>query len=274
MHIPARSVARDRGDLLRRDLAARGPLRVVSSTEIGDVHEAQRLRYEVFYGELNARPDALIEAAGRDFDEFDSLCDHILVLDESSSGRIVGAYRALSEGRAGFYSEREFDLAPLLQRHHDLHFLELGRACVLAPYRTRPVLELLWQGIWNYVRAQAIDVMFGCVSFAGADPVAHERQLSFLAHNFMAPEAWRVTALPDRKASLRPLSKHSYDARQIVKTLPPLLKGYLRLGCYIGDGVVIDEQFNSTDIFVILPVANINSRYFSRFGAPGQGISC
>jgi putative hemolysin len=155
-----------------------------------------------------------------------------------------------------------------------LRFLELGRACVLAPYRTRPVLELLWQGIWNYVRLNAIDVLFGCVSLSGTDPEIRRENLCYLARNFGAPDDWRVTALPGRSVSMRCRSCHSCDSRNAARTLPPLLKGYLRLGSFIGEGAVIDHQFNTTDIFVILPVAKIRSRYFSRFGAPADPFSC
>jgi L-ornithine Nalpha-acyltransferase len=262
----------------RQVLAARGSLQVVVSARAEDVVAAQKLRYDVFYDELNASPDEQTRAARRDFDEFDAACDHFLVLDDTRPGHILGTYRALSQPAAsrlgGFYSANEFDLAPLLRRHRALRFLELGRACVLASYRTRPVLELLWQGIWNYVRLNAVDVLFGCVSLSGTDPQCHRESLCYLARNFIAPDDWRVSALPGRSVSLSCRSCRACEPRKGARSLPPLLKGYLRLGSYIGEGAVVDHQFNSTDVFVILPVASIKSRYFSRFGAPAHPLSC
>jgi L-ornithine Nalpha-acyltransferase len=270
----SRKLKQLQGHAARNVLASRGSLSVVLSHAAEDVLAAQKLRYRVFYGELHARPDAAARAARCDRDEFDAFCDHVLVLDRSSSESVVGTYRVLRQeaaaARGGFYSQREFDLAPLLTRHPDLRFFELGRACVLPSYRASPVLALLWQGIWNYVRINRIDVMFGCASLEGADPAAHDRQLSFLAHNFAAPDPWKVRALDSRYVAMDRLPPGAYDARQAARSLPPLLKGYLRLGCYIGEGAVVDRQFNSTDVFVIMPVANIKSRYFSRFGSPGE----
>jgi putative hemolysin len=260
-------------------LAVRGSLSVVISRADEDVLAAQRLRYRVFYDELHARPDARTRAARCDRDEFDAFCDHILVLDSSAPEIVVGTYRLLRQDAAGakggFYSQIEFDLVPLLMRHPRLKFFELGRSCVLPAYRSGPVLELLWQGIWNYVRLDHIDVMFGCASLEGSNPAVHEMQLSFLAQNFTAPDPWKVRAVDSRFVSMDRLPPGTYDARQAARSLPPLLKGYIRLGCFIGEGAVIDHQFNTTDVFVLMPVSNINSRYFSRFGAPSEvSFSC
>jgi putative hemolysin len=261
----------------RRLLATSGSLSVIVSRDREDVIAAQRLRYEVFYEELRARPDARIKAARRDIDDFDDYCEHLLVGESESLSRPMATYRLMRRQAAvekgSFYSEGEFDLGPILRRHPQLEFLELGRACVLASYRTRPIIALLWQGIWNYVRTNGIDVMFGCLSLEGADPVAHAARLGYLARNFPAPAEWRVKAVEDRALPMS-ISSHDYDDALVARTLPPLLKGYLRLGCYIGEGAVIDHQFNSTDVFVLLPVANIKSRYFARFGAPGEASSC
>jgi len=260
-------------------LAVRGSLSVVISRAHEDVLAAQKLRYRVFYDELHARPDATTRTTRCDRDEFDAFCDHILVLDSSAPEMVVGTYRLLrqdaAQAKGGFYSQMEFDLVSLLMRHPHLKFFELGRSCVLPLYRTRPVLELLWQGIWNYVRFNRIDVMFGCASLEGSDPTVHEMQLSFLAHNLMAPEPWKVRAIDSRFVNMDRLSPGTYDARQAARTLPPLLRGYVRLGCFIGEGAVIDHQFNTTDVFVLMPVSNIKSRYFSRFGAPSEAsFSC
>lgn len=245
-----------------------------------EIRACQRLRYMVFYEELSAQADAATRAARMDADRFDAICDHLVVVRHDAGpvadavrlddGELVGTYRLLrqevAEQHGGFYTADEFEIAPLLSRHPQLRFLELGRSCVLAAYRTMPVIELLWQGIWDYVRAHRIDVMFGCASLEGTDPEAHAEGLSFLASARPAPPEWRVRAVPDRYVEMR--RRKAPDMRRALRTLPPLVKGYLRLGCYIGDGAVIDRQFNTIDVLIVLPVEAINTRYFEHFGAP------
>jgi putative hemolysin len=187
---------------------------------------------------------------------------------------LVGTYRLLRQAVAiangGFYTASEFDIAPLIARKPSLQFLELGRSCVLKPYRTKPVVELLWQGIWNYVRLHDLDVMLGCASLEGTDPDAHAMPLSFMAQNCAAPDDWKVTALPSRYVEMNRLPREQVDAKSAMKALPPLIKGYLRLGCYIGDGAVVDEQFNTIDVLIVLPVSAIEPRYFAHFGGPDE----
>jgi putative hemolysin len=190
----------------------------------------------------------------------------------------VGTYRVLRQEVAdrhdGFYTQREYDVQPLIQaRGASTRFMELGRSCVLKPYRNRRTVELLWQGIWSYVREHGVDVMFGCASFEGTDPAAHAEALSFLYHSALAPEAWRVRAHDHLHVEMNRMALKEVNMRSAMKALPPLIKGYLRLGAYIGDGAVIDHQFGTTDVLVILPVEAIQSRYFSHFGAPDEFAS-
>lgn len=216
-----------------------------------------------------------------DADRFDAICDHLVVVrrgapaeDEAiplCDGELIGTYRLLrqevAEAHGGFYTESEFDVAPMIAAHPGLRFLELGRSCVLKPFRTRPVVELLWQGIWDYVRSYGIQVMFGCASLEGTDPEAHAAALGFLAAAAPPPE-WQVRALAGRRIEMRRPRRETIDPRQALRQLPPLIKGYLRLGCYIGDGAVIDRQFNTIDVLIILPVSAIDARYFAHFGSP------
>jgi putative hemolysin len=246
-----------------------------------EVAIAQALRFRVFYEELNAVASQAATNLNLDADRFDAFCDHLIVVrqlpdtaDERfrlDDGEMVGTYRLLRQQVAaengGFYTQGEFDLAPLLAAKPDLNFLELGRSCVLKPFRTKPVIELLWQGIWNYVRHFKLDVMMGCASLEGADPGVHKNTLNFLARNCAAPVEWKVRALPSRHVEMTSADAIA-DAKAALQQLPPLIKGYLRLGCYIGDGAVVDKQFNTTDIFIILPVSSINPRYFAHFGNP------
>jgi putative hemolysin len=152
-------------------------------------------------------------------------------------------------------------------RHSGLTFLELGRSCVLAPYRNKRTVELLWHGIWTYVLRHRIDVMLGCASLDGTDPEKLALPLSFLHHFAAAPEAWHTRALPGRRVDMNLMPKDAIDPKAALRSLPPLIKGYLRLGASIGDGAVVDHQFGTTDVLIVLPVSAINARYIEHFGA-------
>ncbi|MCQ8782190.1 GNAT family N-acetyltransferase [Aurantimonas sp. MSK8Z-1] len=251
-----------------------GTLEVRLARSRDEVRAAQRLRYRVFYEEMSAQPSRLQKVTRRDKDGFDRFCDHLLVIDRSRgrvlAEQIVGTYRLMRESAAewagGFYTEDEFDIASLIVRHPGKRFLELGRSCVLKEYRGKRTVELLWQGIWAYVIQHKIDVLFGCASLAGTDPAELELPLSFLRANAVAPEDWNVKALPSRAVAMGGTAECA-DPRRALAALPPLLKGYLRLGGYVGEGAVVDHQFGTTDVLIVLPVENINPRYIDYYGA-------
>lgn len=238
-----------------------------------EIEAAQRLRQKVFADDFGqgASPN---HSNGLDADDFDAICDHLLVFDESLSGptesRIIGTYRFLPQTRAnqlgGFYTDGEFALSALIAKHPNRHFLELGRSCVLKAYRSKRTVELLWQGIWAYSRAHNIDVMTGCASFAGATPAAHALGLSYLYHNHMADAVWHTKALPEHFTPMDLMPAEAVPLRQALLALPPLIKGYLRLGAMVGDGCVIDHNFGSTDVLIILPVERISKRYIRHYG--------
>lgn len=251
-----------------------------------DLKLAQRLRYRVFYEEMSAIPTVRAELRRRDEDPYDAVCDHLLVIDRSNipsaeawSGLrrspVVGTYRVLrqeiAERGSGFYTQGEYDIEPLIQaKSPHYRFMELGRSCVLEPYRNKRTVELLWHGLWTYVREHKIDVMIGCASLAGTDPDEHAMALSFLHHNALAPEEWRCRAHDHLHVPMDRMPREQVDAKAALKALPPLIKGYLRLGAYVGDGAVIDQQFRTTDVLIILPVEKIDPRYFGHFGAPNE----
>jgi putative hemolysin len=259
-----------------------GSLEVRLARKKSEIRRAQRLRYKVFYEEMSATPGALAILSRRDEDAFDPIFDHLLVVDrgEPSDGRrwrrskVVGTYRVMRQEVAdlydGFYTQGEYDISSLLRAKPDYRFVELGRSCVLKPYRNKRTLELLWQGVWSYVREHGADVMIGCASFAGTDPRAHAEALSFLHHTALAPEDWRVKAHEHLRVDMNMMPREAINARAAMKALPPLIKGYLRVGAYVGDGAVIDHQFGTTDVFVIMPVEAIRTRYFAHFGAPDE----
>jgi L-ornithine Nalpha-acyltransferase len=251
-----------------------GSLEVRLAQTAAEVRQAQKLRYRVFYQEGSAIPDPGRLFARRDIDGYDAICDHLLVLDhgEENSGQrpqVVGTYRllrqSLAEEHGGFYSAGEFDIGGLIAHHDTLQFLELGRSCVLAPYRNKRTLELLWHGIWSYVLQNRLDVMIGCASLDGTEPKQLALPLSFLHHYARAPEPWRARALPERYVEMNRMSKESIDPRAALRALPPLIKGYLRLGGYIGDGAVVDREFGTTDVLIVLPVSSIKTRYIQHF---------
>jgi putative hemolysin len=259
-----------------RPLGRIGALEVRLAHNAAEVRRAQRLRYRVFFKEGGAAPGVAARLAQRDIDAFDRLCDHLLVIDHAAAGNalrrtpaVVGTYRLLrqdvAERHRGFYSAREFAVGDLIARHAGLRFLELGRSCVLPPYRNRRTLELLWHGIAGYADLARPDVMIGCASLEGTDPDRLALPLSYLHHFAGAPAEWRAPALSDRRVEMNRLSRQVIDRKAALRLLPPLIKGYLRLGACIGDGAVIDRQFGTTDVLVVLPMSRIGARYYAHF---------
>ncbi len=236
-----------------------------------EVAAAQALRYNVFIQELGAHDVADRSTDARDRDEIDPICDHLVVVDTGANDQVVGTCRLMTSDRAvvsgGYYSDSEFEFSRLVGRHPTKRFLELGRSCVLRSYRNRRTIELLWQGIWAYCNRNSIDVMAGCASFPGTVPALHAHALSFLAHHRRADAEWRVRALPERYAQMDLMPPEAVKLKAALAELPPLIKGYLRLGAMVGDGCVIDHHFNTTDVLVVLPCAMISHRYIKHYGA-------
>lgn len=283
--LPGRRVVRDTAGL-PEVLGRIGSLELRLARTVQEIRRAQRLRFQVFYEEMSASPSPRNLLARRDIDPFDRICDHLLVIDREyrrkpggrPRPRVVGTYRLLrqefAERNGGFYSAGEYDLRGLLAAHPGKRVLELGRSCVLAPYRTKRTVELLWHGIWAYVRHHKCDLMIGCASLEGTDPAALAPQLSFLHHHARAPEEWRAAALPGRYVPMNRLPAEALDPRRAMAALPPLVKAYLRLGGKFGDGAVVDRQFGTTDVLVIVRVAEIDPRYIEHYSArDGQAAS-
>ena len=262
-------------------IAKRQALKIRLAADSQEVQIAQRLRYLVFHKEMGASLSAENQMAMLERDHYDDVCDHLLVIDANSKanpellvedGQVVGTYRLLRQSVAarsgGFYSQTEFDINPLLARNSELKFLELGRSCVLSDYRGSSVVELLWQGIWNYVRHYHLDVMFGCASFEGIDVRKHNDAINAVLQLAKAPREWHVEPLQSKHQVFVPLKPPLNFNKSVITNLPPLIKGYLRLGSYFSNGVAVDHIFKTTDMLVILPVTKINPRYFARFGEP------
>jgi putative hemolysin len=274
-------VVDEAGHRTGQTLGRLGSMEVRLACKAAEVRKAQKLRYNVFYQEGSAIADAPKMMARRDVDAFDPICDHLLVIDHAlpaarlrRSPPVVGTYRLLRQDVAdrhgGFYTAGEFDIGGLITNHNNLKFLELGRSCVLPPYRNKRTVELLWRGIWTYVRRNRFDVMIGCASLKGTDPDQLALPLSFLHHYARAPEPWRAPARSERYVEMNRMSKEAIDTKEALRVLPPLERGYLRLGAVVGDGAVVDHQFGTTDVLIVMPVSGIKTRYVTHFGASSE----
>jgi len=235
-----------------------------------EIDSVQALRYRVFYQEMGARADTETTDTRRDRDIYDTVADHLLVVDHSlgeGPDSVVGTYRLIQRRAASrighFYSSDEYDIAPI--EAVPGRIMELGRSCVDTGYRNRSVMQLLWRGIAAYVFMHDIELMFGCASLPGTDPDSLALELTYLYYNYLAPVAIRPRALPHRYIEMRRLDRDSIDTRAALTRLPPLIKGYLRLGGFVGDGAVIDPQFNTTDVAVVVQTDLVTEKYYKHY---------
>ncbi len=246
-----------------------GTLELRIARDDDEIRAAQRLRYRVFYEEMNAIPTAAIAAERRDIDDFDSVCDHLIVLDKKRTGdnAIIGTYRLLLRSVAlrhgEFYTAQEFNISNLLAVDGEL--VELGRSCVDTRFRRGAVVQFLLRGLGAYVEQHDIQVMFGCASLPGTDPAQVELPLSYLANYVAAPDRLRPRALDHLYEEMRRLPVEAFDEGEGLASLPPLIRGYVRAGCRFGDGAVIDHQFNTIDVCTMLDVSEVTNRYGRRY---------
>jgi len=246
-----------------------GTLQVRLAETRADIEAAQALRYRVFYEEMGAKPTAETARLNRDVDSFDGVCDHLLVVDHARGGAqsVVGTYRLIrrtaAERHGRFYSAAEYDVTKMVAYPGEI--LELGRSCVDAGARNRPTMQLLWRGIASYVFYYDIALMFGCASLPGIDPEALSLPLSYLYYHHLAPPALRPRALAERFVEMRRIDPVAIDPQRALTGLPPLIKGYLRLGGFVGDGAVIDHQFNTTDVCVVVKTDLVTDKYYRHY---------
>lgn len=242
-----------------RSLSPDFELRLAESA--ADLRAAQRLRYRVFVQELGGDGPLVDHEARVEADRFDPFFDHLLLIDRTlpDADNVVGVYRLLTTERAveagQFYSESEYDLSAL--RSSGRRLLELGRSCVAADYRGGTALFHLWNGLAAYVAEREIEVLFGVASFHGTDFKALAAPLSLLHHRHLAPPALRVRALPGAAVPMDILPADAVDRRQAMLATPALIKAYIRLGGYVGEGAWIDHEFNTTDVCLILDTARL-----------------
>ena len=233
-----------------------------------DVAAAQRLRYRVFVEEMGASPHPDDAAERRERDRFDPWCDHLLLIDnESEDGDaergVIGVYRLLRGARAregiGFYGASEYDLT--LLESYPRETLELGRSCVDARHRGGAGMHLIWAGLGQYVGEHDVAIMFGVASFHGTDPDRIAQALSYLHHNHLAPPDLRVTALPGNRVAMDILPPDAVDKTQAMTQMPALIKAYIRLGGFVGEGAWIDHAFNTVDVCLLMDTSRMGERY-------------
>jgi putative hemolysin len=224
---------------------------------LAEIEEAQRLRYKVFAEEMGASLPSANEEIDRDI--FDSYCEHLLVRDNDSS-RVIGTYRILPPDRArsigSYYSETEFDLTRLAHLRDSM--VEIGRSCVHMDYRDGATITKLWGGLADYVCKHKYEYLIGCASISMKDGGHYAASVYNKLHKlYAAPAEYRV--FPRCPLPLDALN-NTLDV-----SIPPLIKGYLRLGAYIGGEPAWDPDFNTADLFIMLPMSRLNKKYAKHF---------
>ncbi|MEM9811486.1 MAG: GNAT family N-acyltransferase [Pseudomonadota bacterium] len=243
---------------------SRFEVRLAASEE--DVRAAQRLRYRVFVEEMGAVAAEAQHAERLECDRFDAIFEHLLLIDrtvEDPLDRVVGAYRLLTDARArqgeGFYGATEYDLAPILAQGR--RSVELGRSCVAAEHRGGVGMHLLWSGLAEFVLSRDIQILFGVASFHGTDPDRIAHALSYLHHRHLAPRDLRVRAKPPHAVRMDRMAAEEVDRRRALKEVPSLIKAYLRLGGFVGEGAYIDKDFNTIDVCLLMDTTRMVARY-------------
>lgn len=236
-----------------------------------DRRAAERLRYKVFVEELGADGPLVDHRQRLERDRFDPHYDHLVLTDRRRDAKaldhVVGVYRLLPGERAdaigGFYTEGEYDLSPLYASGRRL--LELGRSCVHPDYRGGVALMRLWQGLGAYVLRQRAEILFGVASFHGTDQERLALPLAHLHHAHLAPPELRVRAREEACQKMDAIPADQIDRVRAIRGVPPLIKSYLRLGGFVGEGAYVDRVFNTTDICLVLDTERLSPRDRARF---------
>lgn len=236
-------------------------IRVGWARHLDEVRQAQRLRHDIFAGEMGARLDTPL--AGHDIDLFDDYCEHLLVR-ESATGDVIGTYRVLTPAQArrvgSFYSETEFDLWRL--RHLRERMVELGRSCVRGDHRQGGVILALWGALAEFMQRNRLDTMIGCASI----PMLHNGVVS----GDIAASIWRQL----KQEHLAPIELHvtprlSLPVERLDGSLavepPALIRGYLRLGARVLGPPAWDPDFNTADLPMIMRIQDLPARYRRHF---------
>lgn len=239
---------------------ARTPRFVVELAEtVEDVRASQVLRFQVFAQEMGAQLPS--ESEGLDRDRYDDYCQHLLVR-LADTGQVIGSTRILTQQGArlagGFYSENEFDLDALLPLPGQV--IEIGRTCIHPDYRNGATIQTLWMGLAEFMGTHRVDYLFGCASIGleqGVEPVNH--MLQRLQEKYLAPPSFKVVP----RDGFSEKTVKAWEGKP--PKLPPLLSAYMRLGAWVVGKACVDREFNCVDVFILLDVNNLSSRYRKHF---------
>ena len=235
-----------------------------------ELKQAQALRYSVFYKEKKAKPTFTKKIIKLDYDKIDKYADHLIVLDKKNTkNKIVGTYRLIRGDVAklfgGYYSSSEFNLINITNNYKDKHILELGRSCVHQDYRNGSIMNLLWKAIAEYVKLYDIKILLGCASFSGIEPTKYSDELSYLRQNFCLPEHLSVESFDKNIYPIYKLKENNSNKLRIFAKLPPLLKGYLRVGGKVSHNFYVDHNFNTIDLCVVVNTSDIDEKYRKKY---------
>ena len=237
-----------------------------------ELKKAQALRYLVFYQEKKAKPTISKKILRLDYDKIDKFADHLIVIDKNIKGiknKIVGTYRLIRGDIAcdfgGFYTSSEFDLSSILSSYKYSQILELGRSCVHQDYRNGNIMNFLWRAIAEYIKLYDIKILLGCVSFNGTDIMKYSDELSYLRNNFCLPDELSVKSLDKKNYSAYTETNSNINNLRTFVKLPPLIKGYLRIGGKVSHDCFVDHKFNTIDLCVIVTTDNIDEKYKKKY---------
>ncbi|GLQ36039.1 ornithine-acyl-ACP acyltransferase [Amylibacter marinus] len=238
-------------------------VKIAQSVE--EISAAQRLRYRVFVAEKGAQVGQDAHAAEIEIDAYDQYYQHLILIDSTCPDprkNVVGAYRLITDQQArngaGFYGRSEYDLQKLTGSGRRL--LEVGRSCIAREHRGGIALFLIWQALTRFVMENEIDVLFGVASFSGIEPRDYAQALSYLHHYHLAPDDLRVQAIGENAVAMDMVEKHQIDRLKALGQIPPLIKSYLRLGGFVGQGAFVDTAFNTLDVCLLLDVQRMNPK--------------
>ena len=231
-------------------------LKIIDNTD-QLMHKVKKLRYESFFGES--------DKVKYDSDEFDKLCDHLVAIDKSiSDDYIVGTYRLLLKPKfvksQKFYSQSEFNISKLTKKK-SLTLLEAGRSCVHKNYRDGSVIKLLWRGLATYIVKNQVDIVFGCASFPSSNHNLFRNQLSYLKHFHSSPKYLKTKPLWKLKVKSKTIDKKLLNSNEEFRKLPPLIKAYIRVGAFVGSGAIVDKEFDTTDVLIVLETKKMLKKY-------------
>ena len=232
-----------------------------------DLMGAKRLRYDVFVEEFGANSDGVDHERRLESDQFDAWVDHLILVDRrkeaSDHNHVVGAYRLLrsevAKRQCGYYSSGEFDLSTLIDSGRSL--VELGRSCIHSDFRGGTGIYHLWRGLACYILDNKIEIMFGSASFHGTNINELSQALTLLHRHHLAPPDMRVKSWPEHYVSMDRVEAEQLNRSEAIASVPPLIRAYLRLGGFVGDGAYVDHQFNTVDVCLVMDTARMSERH-------------